>query len=95
MFDVTLLGYVAAFCTTCSFVPQVVCILKTRDTRSISIGMYTTFVMGVFLWLIYGMYVRDTPIIVANAITLLLAAIILALKIRDVLKEKKLSFRGA
>ncbi|OLQ84405.1 glutathione synthetase [Vibrio ponticus] len=91
MIDITVLGYVAAFCTTCSFVPQVLHILKTSDTKSISLAMYSCFVFGVFLWLVYGITMQDWPIIVANAITLLLASMILLLKIRDVMRNKKAS----
>lgn len=91
MIDVTILGYVAAFCTTCSFVPQVMHILKTGDTKSISLAMYSCFVFGVFLWLVYGIAMQDWPIIIANAITLMLASIILLLKIRDVVRNKKRS----
>ncbi|HAS62308.1 MAG TPA: glutathione synthetase [Vibrio sp.] len=89
MIDITTLGYVAAFCTTCSFVPQVLHILKTGDTASISLAMYSLFVFGVFLWFVYGVAMVDWPIIVANAITLLLASMILMLKIRDVFRTKK------
>lgn len=91
MIDITILGYVAAFCTTCSFVPQVLHILKTGDTKSISLAMYSCFVFGVFLWLVYGIAMQDWPIIVANAITLMLATMILLLKIRDVMRNKKAS----
>ncbi len=91
MIEITLLGYIAAFCTTCSFVPQVLHILKTGDTNSISLAMYSCFVFGVFLWLVYGLAMQDWPIIIANAITLMLASIILLLKIRDVMRSKKAS----
>ncbi|MGR5529859.1 SemiSWEET transporter [Vibrio alfacsensis] len=75
--------------TTCSFIPQVVHTLKTGDTRSISLAMYSSFVFGVFLWLSYGIAMKDWPIILANAITLMLASIILMLKLRDVVCSKK------
>ena len=93
MIDITILGYIAALCTTCSFVPQVLHILKTRDTASISLAMYSCFVFGVFLWFVYGIVVLDWPVIIANAMTLLLASIILSLKVRDVMRERKSSVR--
>ncbi|MFA0087219.1 SemiSWEET transporter [Vibrio sp. E150_011] len=83
MIDITLLGYLAAICTTCSFVPQVLHILKTRNTDSISLMMYSIFVSGVALWLIYGLLIDDLPIVVANSVTFILASTILSLKIRD------------
>ncbi|XYI00179.1 SemiSWEET transporter [Sorangium sp. So ce1128] len=79
---VTALGLVAATLTTISFLPQVLRALRTRDTSSISVGMYATFVTGVGLWLIYGLLTGDVPIIIANAITLILSGIVFILKLR-------------
>jgi MtN3 and saliva related transmembrane protein len=76
------LGFLAAVCTTASFVPQVWHILKTRDTRAISLMMYLLFTVGVGLWLVYGIMIGSTPVIVANSITLVLALVILTCKVR-------------
>ncbi len=76
------LGFLAAVCTTASFVPQVWHILKTRDTRAISLMMYLLFTVGVVLWLVYGIMIGSTPVIVANSITLALALVILTCKVR-------------
>lgn len=76
------LGFLAAMCTTASFVPQVWHILKTRDTRAISLMMYLLFTVGVTLWLVYGVMIASLPVIVANSITLLLALVILICKVR-------------
>lgn len=88
MINETLLGYIAATCTTCAFIPQVMHILKTKDTSSISLGMYSIFIMGVFLWMVYGFIVSDLPVMIANAITLLLASIIWFIKIKHTLNNK-------
>jgi MtN3 and saliva related transmembrane protein len=76
-----LLGYLAATLTTASFVPQAVLTLRTRDVSGISLGMYSAFTVGVALWLLYGWQLGEWPIIVANAVTLAVAATILATKI--------------
>ena len=76
-----LLGYLAATLTTASFVPQAVLTLRTRDVSGISLGMYSAFTVGVALWLLYGWRLGEWPIIVANAVTLAVAATILATKI--------------
>lgn len=76
------LGYVAAFLTTASFVPQAWLTFKTRDVRGISLGMYSTFTLGVALWLVYGMLIQAWPVVMANAITLALAAGILWMRWR-------------
>ena len=71
----------AATLTTLAFVPQALLTLRTRDVRGISLGMYSLFTVGIALWLVYGLYLGEWPIIAANAVTLLLAASILATKI--------------
>ncbi len=76
------LGYAAACLTTLSFVPQVVQIMRTRDTSAISLPMYSTFTLGVALWLLYGVALGALPIIVSNVITLSLAMCILIMKWR-------------
>jgi MtN3 and saliva related transmembrane protein len=76
------LGYFAAFLTTSAFVPQAIKTIRTRDTSGISLGMYVTFACGIVLWFLYGFVIRSWPIVVANAVTFLLAVIILALKMR-------------
>ncbi len=80
----TLLGYPAAFLTTIAFVPQAWQSWRTRDLSGISLPMYALFTLGVALWLGYGVAIGSPPVIAANAVTLLLAATVLWLKIREV-----------
>ncbi len=77
------LGYVAAFCTTVAFVPQAWLVYRTRQTHDLSLGMFLLFTAGVALWLVYGVLVHATPVVVANALTLLLAGYILAMKLTE------------
>ena len=77
-----LIGPLAAILTTISFVPQVIQVLKTKNTEGISLGMYALFVSGVFLWLIHGIMIQDWPIIASNAVTFVLASIVLYTKIK-------------
>jgi MtN3 and saliva related transmembrane protein len=77
-----LLGYVAAVLTAGAFVPQAVKTIRSRDTRAISLWMYVVFTTGVGFWLAYGLALESLPIILANSLTFLLAATILALKVR-------------
>ena len=76
-----LLGYCAAALTTLSFLPQALLTLRTRDVAGISLGMYGAFTLGVALWLAYGLMLGQWPIVVANALTLLLASVILVMKV--------------
>lgn len=76
-----MIGYAAAILTTISFLPQAIMTIKTKDTESLSLGMYSSFTLGVLLWLVYGFFIGNQVIIYANSITLILAAIILSVKI--------------
>ena len=76
------IGFMAATCTTLAFVPQAVKTIETKDTASISLWMYVIFTTGVFLWLTYGLFIRNWPIIAANAVTLALASTILWFKLK-------------
>ncbi len=82
MTKITLIGFLAATCTTLAFLPQVVKTIKSRQTKDISLGMYLIFTMGLVLWLAYGILIQAPPIIIANVVTLFLALWILILKMR-------------
>lgn len=85
MISTDILGNTAAALTSIAFVPQVLKILKTRNTSGISLIMYALFVSGVACWLWWGVLTGARPVIIANAVTLVLAASVLLLKIRAVL----------
>jgi len=78
----TLIGLLAATCTTGSFLPQVIRAWRTRSTRDVSALMFALLVTGNALWLLYGVLIGDLPLVVANLITITLVTIILALKLR-------------
>lgn len=78
----TLIGLIAATCTTVSFLPQAIKIIKTKHTKDLSAGMYSVLTLGVILWLTYGILIKDAPIIVANGITLVFISTILFLIIK-------------
>ena len=76
------IGFFAAFCTTISFLPQAVKVYKSRSTKDISLYMFLIFTIGTSCWLIYGVIISSVPIILANAITLVLSFFILVYKIK-------------
>lgn len=77
----TLIGYPAAVCTTIAFVPQLLRVWQRRTARDISLSMFLVFSIGELFWLLYGIIIHSLPVILANAITLLLALAILTLKL--------------
>jgi MtN3 and saliva related transmembrane protein len=82
MSDVTVLGLVAAICTTLAWVPQAVKTWRTRSTDDLSLPMYLVLVSGLALWFAYGVALEDLPLMAANGLTLALAASILYVKLR-------------
>jgi len=82
MDNVTLLGLAAGTLTTIAFIPQVLKTWRTRSGEDISTIMFLLFSSGVLLWLLYGIALHAAPIIIANAITLLLALTVILLKLR-------------
>ena len=79
---ITVLGLLAGALTTISFLPQVLKTWTSRSTKDISLGMFLTFCSGVVLWIVYGIAVRDLPVIATNLATLILASTILLLKLK-------------
>lgn len=78
-----LLGLVAAFLTTAAYVPQVLHSWRSKSTRDLSLPMLVLFCSGVFLWLLYGLWVGDLPVMIANGLTLVLAFSLLTLKLTN------------
>ncbi|WP_309606829.1 SemiSWEET transporter [Phenylobacterium sp.] len=76
------IGVAAAVCSMASFVPQVAKIIRERDASAVSLRMYVVTVIGFSLWAVYGVLVRSWPLIGSNLVSLALAALVLALKVR-------------
>jgi len=77
-----IIGTIAAVLTTAAYIPQAIKVLREKDTKSLSLGMYIMISGGIFLWLIYGIMIESPSLIAANCITLALSGIILLMKIR-------------
>lgn len=82
MNEFTIIGFIAAALTTASFLPQAIQVIRTRNTKDISLLMYIMFNTGVVLWLVYGVLIWDYPIIIANIIALSFTGTILFMKIK-------------
>ncbi len=82
MESANVLGLLAGTLTTIAFIPQVAKTWRSKYTRDISLGMFLIFSTGTFLWLLYGIRIGALPVVIANAITLVLALTILLFKIR-------------
>jgi len=74
---ITLIGLFAAFLTTASFIPQAIKTIRTKNVAGLSIVMYSIFTLGILCWLIYGIAMKDLPMILANSVTIVFVFIIL------------------
>jgi len=91
MDTVTLIGAGAAILSTTSFMPQAWKIIRTRDTSSISTGMYLVTVAGFVLWTTYGLLSNAWPVVASNAICLILSAFILTMKLLPRREKEKVA----
>ncbi|MGA0829662.1 MAG: SemiSWEET family sugar transporter [Flavobacteriaceae bacterium] len=82
-------GTFAAILTTTAFLPQAFKVIRTKDTKSLSLTMYLFMLSGMVLWTLHGFNFNDKAIIYSNIITSAVNAVILSLKISDLLKEKE------
>jgi MtN3 and saliva related transmembrane protein len=78
---VTALGLLAGTLTTVAFLPQVIRTWKSKSAKDLSLIMLGTFTVGVLCWFIYGVMIGSLPIIIANAVTFVLAGINVILKL--------------
>lgn len=76
------IGMSAAVVTTASFVPQLIKAYRTKSVRDFSWIMLIVLSIGLSLWLTYGIFIKDAPIIIANGVTLSLVMVLQILKIR-------------
>ena len=83
------IGLVAAFLTTISFLPQAIKTIRSRRTDGISVLMYSLFVIGVAIWLIYGLMIGSMPILIANGATLCLSLLIWFVAVRNLMTARR------
>lgn len=79
---INLIGFLAAILTTIAFLPQVIKAWRSKSTKDVSLETIVLFSTGVFLWIVYGLYIKAVPIVLANVVTLMLNLILLFLKLK-------------
>lgn len=80
------IGLITSILSTISFLPQAIYVIRTHDTKSLSLAMYLLINIAFILWLIYGILLRQAPIYLANGICLILGLIILFYKVKEIRK---------
>ena len=84
-----IVGALAAVISTTTLLPQTIRVLKTKDTRAISLATFLIVCVSATLWGVYGVLIGSWPVIITNALTFPMGAIILAMKIRQLRGDKR------
>jgi MtN3 and saliva related transmembrane protein len=77
-----IIGFLAAFICSISMAPQVIKIYISKDTKGLSLWAFTAMATGLFLWLVYGLLIKEPPVVLGNAVGLSFAMYIIVMKIR-------------
>ena len=80
--DYSLIGYLAALLTTFSIIPQIIRVIKLKESRDISLWMVCSLSAGILLWLIHGIVIGDLPVILANGVSLGLSFLMIYLVVK-------------
>jgi MtN3 and saliva related transmembrane protein len=88
MSPVTVIGLIAAFCTTVSYIPQIRKIRATGETQDVSLKMFLILSTGIALWVVYGVLQGDAVIILANSVSLAFLCAILFFKVRNAIRGR-------
>jgi len=84
---INIIGLTAAAMGGVSLFPQMLKVLKTKSTKDISREMILILAGSIFLWLVYGILLKNFPIIIANFFGFIQALIILFFKIKNQIKK--------
>jgi MtN3 and saliva related transmembrane protein len=76
MYSITAVGYIALIVTSLAWLPQVMKTMKTKSTKDLSLGTFALLFTGAILWLVYGIYINDRPLITAHGVTALLTGLV-------------------
>ena len=76
------LGYVAGTLTTVAYIPQLIKVLRYKDTKALSLWMYLIVTTGIGLWAVYGVMIDNIPLVLFNSVAFVIASAIIAMKLR-------------
>ncbi|MCR5741473.1 MAG: SemiSWEET transporter [Gammaproteobacteria bacterium] len=89
MQPIEIIGLCAGGCLAISNIPQIIMIIRTKDTKSISVYMYLIYIIGVALWLTYGIIVNSLSMIISNAVAMSTAMFVFIFKLFNIIKYKE------
>ncbi|NLJ20011.1 MAG: glutathione synthetase [Bacteroidales bacterium] len=82
-----MVGSLASLLSVLNQFPQAIKVFRTKDTHSISLTMYCIVVVCITLWLVYGIMLKDGPLIWANGLSLIPITYIFIIKLTNTVKR--------
>lgn len=79
---VQILGLAAGTITSITFIPQVIQVWKTKSAKDLSSGMLALLILGVCMWLTYGILLGDVAIMYTNTMVLIMGLLLVYFKFR-------------
>ena len=76
------IGFCAGLLTSGAAVPQVMQTWRTKHARDLSMSQLVLLCLGMLLWLIYGLFLNDLPLIAANIFSICCYAALIGMKLR-------------
>ena len=88
---ITIVGYLAAICMICGYLPQAIYTIRTRDTDGIALPTFTMMGLGAIFFIIQGLLLENWPLVITNVITEACSEIVFTIKIKNDYFSKKKS----
>lgn len=85
---VTLIGFIAGIISSAGFIPQVIKGFVTRKVDDVAIWQPILLTIGMGMWTVYGIMLKEMPIIAANAVAITCNVIIIIMKFAYKKKRK-------
>lgn len=85
---INIVGYAAAICMVCGYLPQAIYTIRTRDTDGIAMPTFLLLAFGSIFFVVQGIMLGNWPLIITNAITTVSSVIVFGIKIHNDRKKK-------
>lgn len=86
---INIVGYAAAICMICGYLPQAIHTIRTRETDGIAMPTFLALGLGSVLFVVQGILIDNMPLVITNAITTVCSVIITAIKIHNDRRKRR------
>lgn len=76
------LGYIGGVLTTFCYIPQIIRVFRLKSAKEISLLFTILLLVGVVVWLFYGILLSLGPVILWNSVALVIVSVLLYAKLK-------------